>query len=165
MRIILATSLLLLTIRCTHPNVSADRAKLMKLHEQSREFHFTKDAQAMVDGFADNFISLNRGKIDSVLSREEEASRFQRYFNAVEFKKWDDVHPPIIRFSDDHSLAYMTIDKLVVLEAKDTLGNLFEETTHFAWISIFRKQSDGDWRLECVASTNEPEVVKPLYRP
>lgn len=136
----------------------------MKLHEQSREFHFTKNAQAMVDGFADNFISVNRGKIDSVLSREEEASRFQRYFNAVEFKKWDDVHPPIIRFSDDHSLAYMTIDKLVVLETKDTLGNHFEETTHFAWISIFRKQPNGDWKLECVASTNEPEIVKPLDR-
>jgi hypothetical protein len=165
MRIILATSLFLLSIRCTHPDEAADRAKLMKLHEQSREFHFTKNAQAMVGGFADNFISVNRGKIDSVLSREEEKSRFQRYFNAVEFKKWDDLHPPIIRFSNDHSLAYMIIDKLVVLETKDTLGNLIEETTHFAWISIFRKQSNDDWKLECVASTNEPEVVKSLERP
>jgi ketosteroid isomerase-like protein len=56
----------------------------------------------------------------------------------------------------------MAIDKLVVLETRDTLGNAVEETTHFAWISIFRKHQDGEWKLECIASTNEPGIIKPL---
>ncbi len=155
MRLILISSLTVL-LACTQYDHSADSAALMKIHEQQRNFHFSKNAKAMVDGFADNFISVNRGRIDTVLSREGEILRFQQYFDAVEFKKWDDITPPIIRFSDDHSLAYMTIDKLVLLETKDSSGNPLEDTTHFAWIAIFRKQRDSDWKLECVASTNEP---------
>jgi len=116
----------------------------------------------MVEGFADNFLSVNRGRIDSLTSREAHVLRFQKYFDAVEFKKWDDVAPPAIRFSDDHSLAYMTVDKLVVSETTDSLGNPIEASTHFAWIAIFRKQQNGDWKIEGVASTNEPEMVRPL---
>lgn len=147
---------------CTKENTSNDVASLLRLHEQQREFHFTKNAKGMVDGFAENFISVNRGKLDTLLSRSEDSARFQQYFDAVQFKKWDDVSRPIIRFSDDYSLAYMTVNKIVVLDTKDSVGNPIEETTHFVWISIFRKQKSGDWKLECVASTNEEEVVKVL---
>jgi hypothetical protein len=153
--------LLLLLAGCRQNNFS-DRGALMKLHEQGREAHLSKNANAMVAGFADNFLSVNRGKIDSISSREESTARFQKYFDAVKFKKWDDLAAPTIRFSDDHSLAYMTVNKLVVHETTDSLGKAIEATTHFAWISIFRKQKTGDWKLECVASTNEPEIVKPL---
>ena len=146
---------------CSKKDTSADEAILMKLHEQTREFHFSKNAKGMVDGFADNLISVNRGKLDTVLIRVEDQSRFQQYFDAVEFKKWDDLSKPIIRFSDDHTLAYMTVNKTVVLEMKDSVGNSIEETTHFVWVSIFRKQNNGDWKLECVASTNEPSTTKP----
>jgi hypothetical protein len=154
--------LLLLLAGCRQNNFSDDRGALMKLHEQGREAHLSKNANAMVAGFADNFLSVNRGKIDSISSQEENAARFQKYFDAVKFKKWDDLATPTIRFSDDHSLAYMTVNKLVVLETTDSLGKAIEATTHFAWISIFRKQNSGDWKLECVASTNEPETVKLL---
>lgn len=148
-------------IACSQYDDSADRSRLMELHEEARTFHFEKNAKGMVNGFADNFISVNRGKVDTILSREEDNRRFQAYFDAVKFKKWDDISPPIIRFSDDHSLAYVIIDKLVVLDTKDSVGADVESTTHFAWISIFRKRNN-DWHLECVASTNEPTVVRPL---
>lgn len=115
----------------------------------------------MVDGFASDMISVNRGKI-SGMDPEKDRQRFQQYFDAVSFKKWDDINAPVIRFSEDHSLAYMIIDKIVVLDTRDTLANKVEETTHFAWVSIFRKQKDGEWKLECVASTNEPSIEKPL---
>jgi len=162
MRVFLMICLTLFVASCSQHKNTDDRNRLMELHLKGREAHLSKNAKAMVEGFADNFLSVNRGKIDSLTSREAHAERFQKYFDAVEFKKWDDVSPPTVRFSDDHSLAYMTVDKLVVLEAKDSVGNPFEETTHFAWIAIFRKQTSGDWKIECVASTNEPSVVKPL---
>jgi hypothetical protein len=162
MQKLLVCGLAFLVFGCSENDLSHDEAALMKIHEQAREFHFSKNAQGMVNGFADNFITANRGKLDTVLSRQEDSARFQHYFDAVKFKKWDDLSPPIIRFSDDHSLAYMTINKIVVLERKDTAGNLIESTTHFVWVSIFRKQKNNDWKLECVASTNEPEIIKPL---
>ncbi len=161
MKILIASCIILIVAGCEQNDMSVDKAKLLELHEQQRTFHFSKNAKAMVDGFADNLISVNRGKVDTVLSREKATARFQQYFDAVEFKKWDDLNPPVIRFSNDRSLAYITVDKLVVLETKDSVGNPIEATTHFAWIAIFRKHDD-DWKLECVASTNEPEVVKPL---
>lgn len=115
----------------------------------------------MVEQMTADMISVNAGKIHRS-DRERDMKGFQSYFNSVEFKQWDDVKPPEIRFSDDHSLAYMVVDKLVVLEAKDSEGKAIEESTHYAWVSIYRKQDDGNWKLECIASTNEPEVVKQL---
>lgn len=161
MKLFPALCITLLTIGCVQTDLQSEKAKLLQVHEQYRDFHFSKNANGMVEGFADNLISVNRGAIDTVMVREEEVARFQQYFDAVKFKKWDDLNPPIIRFSDDHSLAYVTVDKLVVLDMKDSLGNAIEETTHFAWIAIYRKQNK-DWKLECVASTNEPEIIKPL---
>lgn len=152
-----------LIFSCNTPNPSADhddREKLLKIHEDARNAHFGKDAKAMIDQFAPEMISVNAGKIHKTTSPEKDIEGFQSYFNSVEFKKWDDIKPPELRFSDDHTLAYMVVDKLVVLDVKDSVGKPFEETTHYAWVSIYRKQDGGDWKLECIASTNEPEVVK-----
>ena len=131
--------------------LKGDIDKLMKIHAEERVAHFSKNADMMVAGFSDDFISVNRGRIDS-LSKTDHKKRIQQYFNAVEFRKWDDLNPPVIRFSDDHSLAYMIVDKLVVIDVIDKS----EEQTHFAWTSIFRKQSDSSWVLECVTSTQVP---------
>ena len=136
-----------------------DRDKILALHEAQRAAHFGKDPKAMTDQFASNLISLNRVKINGS-DLQKDTQSFHSYFSSVEFKKWDDVMPPEIRFSDDRTLAYTIVDKLVVLEAKDSIGNPIEETTHYAWVSIYRKQKDGNWKLECIASTNEPEVVQ-----
>jgi hypothetical protein len=136
-----------------------DEKKLLALHEQGRDAHFNKKAKLLVDQFAREMYSVNKGKI-SRGEAEGAAKSFQKYFDAVEFKKWDDVNPPIVRFSDDGSLGYIIVDKLVVLETKDSTGTRKEQTTHFAWVSIYRKQEDGNYKLECITSTNEPAVVK-----
>ena len=155
--------LALTVFSCSDPKFSAenDLKGLMAIHEDARRAHFGADAKAMVDQMAGNMISVNGGKI-SRPDPQRDMEGFQSYFNSVKFKKWDDIKPPEVRFSNDHSLAYMIVDKLVVLDAKDSVGNPFEETTHYAWVSIYRKQNDGNWKLECIASTNEPEVVKKL---
>ena len=140
-----------LIFSCSPPEktiTNDDLAKLLQIHEDARD--------------APEMISVNHGKIHKTTSPEKDMEGFQSYFNSVEFKKWDDVKSPEVRFSDDHTLAYMVVDKLVVLEAKDSVGKPFEETTHYAWVSIYRKQNTGDWKLECIASTNEPEVVKKI---
>jgi ketosteroid isomerase-like protein len=138
-----------------------DTAALLRIHEESRDAHFNKNAQAMVDQFAENMVSVSGGRITNA-SREKGAKSFQSYFDQVEFRKWDDVKAPEIRFSDDHSIAYLLVDKLVVLETKDSLGKPVEETTHYAWVSIYRKQQNGGWKLECIASTTQPEEVRAI---
>lgn len=156
------TALIFSSCAQTSTNDESDEQALTRIHEDSRAAHFEKNAKAMIEQFSPEMISVNRGKIHKVTSPEKDKDAFQSYFNAVEFKKWDDVTPPVLRFSDDHTLAYMVVDKLVVLDTKDSVGRPIEETTRYAWVSIYRKQNDGNWKLECIASTNEPEVVKPL---
>jgi hypothetical protein len=130
----------------------------MKAHEDARKAHFGKNAQAMAYQMTDDMISVNGVRIHKP-NRKRDVEVFQSYFNSVEFVKWDDVKPPEIRFSDDHSLAIWLI-KWWVLHTKDSIGKPIEETAHYAWLSIYRKQNDGTWNLECIASTNRPEVTK-----
>ena len=155
--------LFVLIISCTVDQTNPDdRALLEHLHQQQRNAHLSKNAKMMVDQFTEDFISVNRGKIDSVYIRSEDSLRIQTYFNNVSFKKWDDVTPPKVRFSDDGSLAYTIVDKLVVLETIDSTGRKMEESTRFAWVAIFRKQDSGAWKIECVVSTNQEVETRSL---
>ena len=65
----------------------------------------------------------------------------------------------MIEFSTDASMAYMIVDKLVVLTYKNAENIDIEETTRFAWVSVFKKLSNH-WKLVCNVSTNEPEIKK-----
>lgn len=132
-------------------NLENEKKILLQLDEQARQFHFTKNAKAMAQGVSPDFISINKGVI-SKPSYEERFNRFDNYFKHVEFVKWDNTSPPIIRFSDDASIAYVAIDKLVVLNLKEEQDK--PDTTHFAWLSVFKK-IDGQWTLDCIASTNK----------
>lgn len=70
--------------------------------------------------YSDDVVSVNRG-IVSRPTKEETKKRFQSYFDRVEFVKWDDIAPPEIRFSNDGSLAYAIVQKLVVYQLKTVL--------------------------------------------
>ena len=133
----------------------------MKSHNAQRGYHFSGSAQALVDQMADDFIQINRGIIDS-LDREGAVAGFQKYFERVNFIKWDDLRPPVIRFSDDRTLAYMIVDKIVVLTTPGANGEQIEETTHYAWLAVFRKDPKNGWKLESLASTNEPTQSRRL---
>jgi len=82
-----------------------EKEQVLKLHHAQRDYHFNKDSIAFANQFSDNFISVNRGKI-STPQKNETISRYHGYFSSVEFLKWDDVSDPIIRFSNDGSMAY-----------------------------------------------------------
>jgi len=79
----------------------------------------------------------------------------------VEFVKWDDVTEPIVKFSDDGSVAYTIVDKIITITYKNEKDSLVEEETRFAWTTIYKKY-DGEWKIDHVASTNKPSVVKPV---
>ena len=128
---------------------------ILGLHNAQRVHHFNKDSLAFVQQIATDFISVNKGKI-SMPTQQELLSRYHGYFSAVEFIRWDDVNPPILRFSSDQSLAYAVVDKLVVLKYVNHDGQATEETTHFAWTAIYRKQGKS-WKIECVTSTEVPK--------
>lgn len=130
-----------------------ETAKILKLHQDQRKYHFNKDSVAFMNQLSNNFISVNKGRI-TFPTRQETLSRYHRYFSSVDFIKWDDVTDPIIQISDDRTLAYTIVDKIVIVSFTNENGMTIEDSTHFAWAAIYRKY-DGDWKIDSVTSTQK----------
>ena len=130
-----------------------DEKAIKNLLQQERKAHFEKNTDLFISEFADSMISVNKGIVTQATTSENK-SRIGKYFGSVEFVKWDDVAEPIIRFSNDGSMAYAVVQKLVILSYADSLGKKSIDTTDYAWVSIYRKQN-GQWKVECNASTNK----------
>jgi hypothetical protein len=139
-------------------DLSEEKIKILELHNAQRDYHFNKDSIAFANQFSDSFIGIGDGTISSP-SKEEKISRYNRYFSLVEFIKWDDVSEPIIKFSDDGSMAYTIVDKIVVLTYKDQEGNEVKGETHYAWTTIYKKYGE-EWKIDCVTSTEKPVDVE-----
>lgn len=142
--------LLILLYSCSQPapDLEKERQAILKIEEMQRDYHFKKNATLFSNILSDSFLSVSKGNI-STPTRKETAERFSGYFNRVDFIKWDDVRPPVIRFSNDGSVAYVTVEKEVIVKEAAVV-----DTTHFAWVSIYKKGPSG-WQIDCVASTNK----------
>lgn len=136
-------------------SLEEEKEKILAMHHAQRDYHFNKDSIAFANQMSDQFISVNRGII-SRPKREDNIAKYNSYFSSVEFLKWDDVSEPIIRFSDDGSMAYTIVDKMVALTYQDETGTTVEDSTHFAWTTIYKKHG-AEWKIDCVTSTNIPE--------
>jgi hypothetical protein len=134
-------------------DVSADRAELLRLHEQARTAHLGERPDLLVASFADTLLDVSDGVV-SLRSREQNRARFQRYFDRVSFQQWDDIAPPRIRISPDGRMAYVVVQKSVRLTS-EAGGRPQAEHTVFAWVEIYEKRA-GKWTLMAVASTDRP---------
>jgi hypothetical protein len=134
------------------PVVSATD-EILKLHNLQRDYHFNKKVNEFVDLLTDDHISVSRGII-SHTTKEANKARFTSYFASVEFQKWNDIEPPIIKFSEDSTLAYTIVHKQVELTTKDSTGIDIKESVEYAWMAIYRRTDNG-WKIECVVSTDK----------
>ena len=162
-KLYLISLLIILCFSCNKPvsfSIEKETENILKMHHSQREYHFNKDSIAFANQLSKNFISVNRGEI-SKPTKEATISRYNNYFSSVEFVKWDDVTEPIVKFSDDGSVAYTIVDKIITITYKNEKDSLVEEETRFAWTTIYKKY-DGEWKIDHVASTNKPSVVKPV---
>ena len=87
-----------------------------------------------------------RGNYTTEVYSMQSIAGFQAYFDRSEFLEWDDISPPLIRVSQDASMAYVIVHKRVRLKARNEQGVLDEATTIFAWMETYEKQ-DGKWAL------------------
>ncbi|MEP4535085.1 MAG: nuclear transport factor 2 family protein [Cyclobacteriaceae bacterium] len=150
-------TLVLLAISCSQtqkPDLELEKQRILELHHAQRGYHFEKDSVSFANQLSDDFISVNRGKI-TYPDKEETISRYNSYFSSVQFLKWDDLSEPIIRFSDDGTIAYTIVDKIVEVEYDNENGETEVGRTHFAWTAIYKKHGDK-WKIDCVTSTEVP---------
>ena len=99
--------MLCLLTSCSNKKVF-DEAEALKeiyvLHNAQRKYHFEKDSVSFVNQLSEDYVEVKNG-IVSRPKLEDKLSRYHSYFSQVEFLKWDDLQEPIIRFSEDGSLA------------------------------------------------------------
>ena len=146
---------LLLFLPACNSNADPDKEKkiILAMLQTERKAHFERNTELFISEFADSMISVNKG-IVSVPSNREHNERVGNHFGRVQFVKWDDTAEPIIRFSDDASLAYAIIQKEVILTYPDHTGKILYDTAQYAWASIYRKYKN-EWKMECNISTNK----------
>ncbi|WP_242155708.1 nuclear transport factor 2 family protein [Aestuariivivens sediminis] len=131
---------------------------ILELHNLQRDYHFNKDSISFANLLSKNFISVNKGII-SRPKKSEIISRYNNYFSSVEFVKWDDISEPVIKFSDDGTLAYTIVNKIVKITYNNEKGETIEGETHFAWTAIYRKYGN-EWKIDCLTSTEEHQSIE-----
>jgi formylglycine-generating enzyme len=141
--------------RCamTAPVQSSDVNELLRLHYRDRAAHFERDAAYIFSQFADDSFNVGNGKVNRA-DRAAGQKGLQAYFDSSTFLEWDDITPPVIRVSDDGSMAYSHVHKKVRRLPRDQNSGA-EEISVFAWTMTFRKIS-GKWKVTSVTSTNAP---------
>jgi len=122
------------------PDLEKERKTILSMLQTERKAHFDRNVDLFVSEFADSMLSVNKGVV-SALTKDEHKERIGKYFGSVQFVKWDDTAEPVIRFSNDGSLAYAIVQKDVIVTYPDTTGKEFNDTKHYASSSIYRKQS------------------------
>ena len=127
--------------------------EIKKLLDQSRKAHFEGDPDLLVSNSADSIISVNAGKV-SISTPAKVKESMSDYLKNTHFIKWDDEMEPIIRFSEDKSMAYAIVRKLVIIKDKKAASSVPPDTSRYAWISVYRKV-DNQYKMESIVSTNQ----------
>jgi len=149
--IVIITGLLIVGQSCNnHPDFEAEKKTLLILHNEQRKAHMEKNVSLLIKDSSIDFIEVNRGLIKKP-TQAESIKRFQSYFDAVDFVKWDDVSPPVFSFSDDGTMATTVVDKFVITTKKAEGGRL--DTVQYAWLAVYKK-INGKWQMHRMSSTN-----------
>jgi len=144
---------------CAGAQPSADlekeKAELLRRHKSDREAHFNTDVDLLLENAPEEFIAVSRGKI-SRSSKADARKMFTGYFHDTKYYEWDDVEEPIIRISNDASMAWMITRTRVRRVQKNADGTEKEEKFVYAGIMTYEKR-DGHWvRVANVSTFEQP---------
>ena len=131
-----------------------EKAELLRLHRAHREAHFKTDADMLMARAPEVLISVSGGKVQRS-SREAGRKRFEEYFRGAKYYEWDDLEEPIVRVSDDASMAWMITRIRVRRVQRDAAGAEREERFVYAGLTTYEKRG-GKWVRAANASTFEP---------
>jgi hypothetical protein len=156
-----AFTVILLLVACTAAasaeptDLEKEKAELLRIRKSDREAHFKTDVEALLENSPEEFISVGRGKINRS-SKDDARKMFTGYFRDAKCYEWDDVEEPIIRISNDASMASMITRTRVRRVQKKADGADEEEKFVYAGIMTYEKR-DGRWvRVANVSTVEQP---------
>jgi hypothetical protein len=126
---------------------------LLQIHKKDRQAHFETDARKLIEHADDEFIAVSNGTIQRS-TRADVLKMFEEYFKNARYFEWDDVEPPIVRVSNDASMAWMIVRTRVRRTQKQADGSDKERSFVYAGIMTYEKK-DGKWVRVANVSTFE----------
>jgi hypothetical protein len=157
MRVALTSFLILLSVTLVfaEPNdLEKEKAELLRLHKTEREAHFKTDVELLLSHQAEDFVSVNNGKIRTE-KKQQSREFFQKYFENAKYFEWDDMEPPIIRISKDASMAWVIVRVKVRRTQKDAAGTEDETKFIYAGIMTYEKQNNKWMAISNVSTFEE----------
>lgn len=134
-------------------DLAKEKNALLAVHKKDREAHFKTNAQMLLEHQGDEYIFVRSGKV-SMLKKEDIKNSFTEYFKNAVYYEWDDLEEPIIKISNDGSLAWM-INRYKVkrkqINGKD--DETFQEFV-YAGVTLYEKEN-GKWMRAGNVSTFE----------
>ena len=127
----------------TEINLEKEKENLLEIHARTRKAHLESDADLMVAAFADEVFRVAGGAVTGQ-PRDESRQNYQKYFAGSTYHEMDDLEPPVIRISQDASMAWMIARTKVRFTYKDESGNDAEQAFIYAGIVTYEKR-DGEW--------------------
>jgi hypothetical protein len=129
--------------------------QLLRIHESDRRAHFETSAKGIMEHATDEFISVSDGRVQRT-TRAENLKFFEEYFKGAKYYEWDDLEPPIVRVSNDASMAWMIVRTRVRRETQSG-GKTTQRRFVYAGIMAYEKQG-GRWGRVANVSTFEPQA-------
>lgn len=131
-----------------------ERAALLAIHARDRQGHFQTDAAMLAEHQAETFIYVGNGEITNI-PYADFVSSFESSFHNATYLEWDDLEPPILRISEDATLAWMIVRNRVRKRQLQADGTEAERKFIYAGIMTYEKQ-DGKWFRTANVSTFAP---------
>jgi len=136
----------------TNVDLEQVKAALLESHRKDRRAHYEKDVDLLLTGGASEFISVSNGEIQRS-TLDEQRAFFMDYFTGAKYYEGDDLEPPIIRVSNDASIAWMIVRIKVRRTTRQENSDEERETQFiYAGIMTYEKQA-GKWRRTANVST------------
>ncbi|MFT5501378.1 MAG: ketosteroid isomerase-like protein [Woeseiaceae bacterium] len=119
-----------------------DLSQILALHEKVLQAHRANDVNMLMEDAADDYVLVTSGEV-IYPTADERVLRFGEYFAITTFDKYEDSIAPVVKISNDGSLAWL-IARVSVSAVQEVSGQ--EQALEFisAWIELYEKR-DGRW--------------------
>jgi hypothetical protein len=132
--------------------VDADR--ILAIHEELLKSHLENDPEGVLTSEADGVVVVSRGEV-LFPTKSERMVQFTRYLDRVEFERYRDVIPPLVRVSEDGTLGWLIAQVAIAGGYKGEDGERIPIESTWAWIELYEKR-DGRWFRVGEVSNEKP---------
>ena len=133
---------------------AADEAEIRRIHLEVIRAHVENLPDLWMSLESAEYISVNGGRISFPPASDRLAGR-RSYLDAATFTRYEDLREPIVRISDDGTLAWLAAEVAVsgTVVGADGEPEPFDDV--WAWIELYERGPEG-WRIVGNASNRRP---------